>query len=145
MQSTPSTSLSDAVSAATDVSAGGAVFDRRVLEDMFGQEAGVIASVLSTFLDSMRTSTLDIEAAAAAGDLPLVAGLAHRVKGAARMSGAMAFGDAALVLERAAKDGSRDATRLAVLQFGRQWQQLVRDPALGALAGSAPAGPPGGI
>ncbi len=103
-----------------------AVFDAGVLSDMFGEEKGVIAAVLETFVASMMLSMEELQAAIGVQDWAAAASLAHRVKGAARMSGAMALGLAALVLERHARAGEAMATQAAASELELRWQ-LVRD------------------
>ena len=56
-----------------------------------------------TFVTSMTASMAEVHLAIGALDLAEVASLTHRIKGAARMSGVMALGLAALVLERYAR------------------------------------------
>ncbi len=111
-----------------------AVFDSAVLADMFGQDTAVIAEVLQTFQASMATSMDDLRGAIAGRDLAAAAGLAHRVKGAARMSGALALAQAALYLEESARQGDWQAAQMAALVVERQWQLVGR--ALSADTGS---------
>lgn len=108
------------------------VFDRQVLCDMFGQESGVIGAVLQTFVASMTTSMAELRVALAARDLVAAVGLAHRIKGAARMSGALALAQAALGLEHPAQKGDWRATRRAAAELESQWQLVRLDPALDA-------------
>ena len=100
------------------------VFDPAVLGDMFNHEAAIMASVLQTFLASMAASLAEIERAMAGSDLHTVGLVAHRVKGACRMSGAQAMGDAAQKLETLAQAGSTHATQQALEGVQRQWRTL---------------------
>jgi HPt (histidine-containing phosphotransfer) domain-containing protein len=102
----------------------GAVFDPAVLGDMFNHEAAIMASVLQTFLASMAASLAEIEPAMAGSDLHTVGLVAHRVKGACRMSGAQAMGDAAQALETLAQAGSTHAARQALERVQLQWRVL---------------------
>lgn len=103
-----------------------AVFDASVLSDMFGDEKSVISAVLETFVSSMAGSMEELQAAIGEQDWAAAAGLAHRVKGAARMSGALALGLAALGLERHARAGEVMATLAAASELELQWLR-VRD------------------
>ena len=102
------------------------VFDPKVLSDMFGQDRGVVAAVLETFVTSMTASVAELQAATDRQDLASMATLAHRIKGAAHMSGALALGLAAFALERCARAGEWGAARDSARQLEQQWL-LVRD------------------
>jgi HPt (histidine-containing phosphotransfer) domain-containing protein len=101
-----------------------AVFEPAVLGDMFNHEAALMASVLQTFVASMAASLAEIERAMAGPDLHTVGLAAHRVKGACRMSGALAMGDAAQALETLAQAGSTHATQQALQHLQWQWRAL---------------------
>lgn len=107
-------------------------FDPRPLQDMFGQEAAVIAAVLATFLDSMRSNLHDLDAAVHSSGFEAIAKVAHRVKGAANMSGALGMALAAVHLEQAARDGDARACQFAGVELDRQWKILQTDTALQA-------------
>jgi len=100
------------------------VFDPAVLGDMFNHEAAIMASVLQTFLASMAASLAEIERAMAGSDLHTVGLVAHRVKGACRMSGALAMGDAAQALETISQAGSTHAAQQALEHLQLQWRAL---------------------
>jgi len=100
------------------------VFDPAVLGDMFNHEVALMTSVLQTFLASMAASLAEIERAMAGPDLHTVGLVAHRVKGACRMSGAQAMGDAAQTLETLAQAGSMHATQQALERLQLQWRAL---------------------
>jgi two-component system sensor histidine kinase EvgS len=104
-------------------------FDPGVLQAMFGPESAVIRDVLETFFASMADHVLELEAATASGDLALVVAIAHRIKGAARMSGALALAMAAENLEAAGRAGPAGQLARAWADMQQQWQQLQRDPA----------------
>lgn len=100
------------------------VFDPAVLGDMFNHEAAIMASVLQTFLASMAASLAEIQSAMAGQELQAVGLVAHRIKGACRMSGALAMGDAALALETTAKVGPPQAVQQALQGLDLQWHAL---------------------
>lgn len=108
------------------------VFDATVLRDMFGAEADVIAAVLQTFMASMAASTADLQFARARGDLAALSAMAHRIRGAARMSGALALAEAAQNLEQAAKEGAIPGAQQAAAQLAGQWLLVQDDAALQA-------------
>ena len=101
------------------------VWDAAVLESLFGADAVLIRSVVHTFLDSMRGSVADLASAAAAGHLPVVADLSHRIKGASRMSGALAMAQAAEELEQLARYRADAAPLLSgVAWLHREWERV---------------------
>ncbi len=114
------------------------VFDARVLTDMFGGDTAVIAGVLATFVDSMASSVSELRSAADRGDLLSVKAVAHRVKGAARMSGALALAHAALAVEQAAAKGNLRATLESVVSLAGHWDALRSDPALDSACRASP-------
>jgi len=81
--------------------------DRAVLDPWLNDDEGARRDLLAKFSRSASESRHDIETAMAAGDLGALAAAAHRLKGSALAVGARALGDAAQVLERAAKAGDR--------------------------------------
>ncbi|MEO7105913.1 MAG: Hpt domain-containing protein [Rhodoferax sp.] len=101
------------------------VFDASVLIDMFGRESAIIASVLQTFVDSTRGSLAELAQTCADQNPEAVAALAHRISGASRMSGAYALGDAARVLEQAAKQGDTVKIERDRLALDLQWHILL--------------------
>ena len=83
--------------------------DPSVLDPWLPSDAAARQQLLRKFGLSASESGRDIETAMAAGDLPALAAAAHRLKGSALAVGARALGDAATILERAAKAGDRAA------------------------------------
>ncbi len=112
------------------------MFDPSVLYAFLGEDRRVVASVLATFLSSMTESMLALHAAMARHDLAAVAILAHRTKGAACMSGALAMGLAAQQLEQVAGAADMLSIAAAGVFLEERWQALQSDPGLqSALAG----------
>jgi len=107
-------------------------FAPEILEAMFGDAPGVIAAVLNTFCSSMGQQLRLLQLAVAASDTLAQQVIAHRIKGAAFMSGAMALGRAAERLELAARGAPTasegqigcDAAAAAIVQ---QWARLPDD------------------
>ena len=114
---------SDAASKAATLEPA-AVFDASVLGAMFGDEAAVIASVLQTFMVATGGSLDELTAAIARGDMAAVAGVAHRITGAARMSGAHALGHTARSVEVAAKEGAQTTVEHRLGDLNAQWLLL---------------------
>ena len=113
------------------------VFDRSVLFAFLGDDARVVASVLETFLASMSESMLALHTALAGEDLPMVAKLAHRTKGAAFMSGALAMAQKAQQLEHLAGCADLIASGAATVLLEDSWQALRSDARLhSTLAGA---------
>jgi len=102
------------------------VFDRAALQDLFGSDTAVIDAVLCTFMQSMRTSVAELGALLARDELPAIANIAHRAKGASRMSGALAMAQAAESLERAAGAGDAALVHASAGELYHQWGQLQK-------------------
>lgn len=113
-------------------------FDARVLCEMFGAESGVVAAVLETFLASIADSMRDLQAARDVGDMVAMEAMAHRIKGAAGMSGALALARIAVCLEGLARDGDWALMRALMAQLETQWLLLQQDPDLRRMASIAP-------
>lgn len=117
-----------------DLQADEPVFVPAILEAMFGDAHGVIATVLETFCTSMDQQMQLLQAARAAGDTLSQQQIAHRVKGAARMSGALALARTAERLEHAARgahvtaDAQTECDTVAAALM-RQWARLPGDAA----------------
>lgn len=105
---------------------GAPTFDASVLGEMFDHEPLVIAAVLRTFVSSTQASLADIELALQGRDLPAVASLAHKVKGASRMSGALSLGHCAANLEQAAATGEQPLADAAAQRLLRHWPAVQR-------------------
>ena len=112
-------------------SAAPPVFDRSVLHGLFGGDTDLIGSVLRTYGQSMATALVELRLAMDTGALAEAAEVAHRIKGASRMSGAMALGAAAERLEQLASAGDGIAARQCMQQVDDGWGRLREQ--LGAL------------
>ncbi|MFT3897556.1 MAG: ATP-binding protein [Thermomonas sp.] len=80
-------------------------FDEQVLHSLTGGDEGDLRALLADYLASTREDLAGLEAARAAGDLPVLTRQAHKLKGAARTVGALELADAAERLEAAARAG----------------------------------------
>lgn len=107
------------------------VFDSSVLQGLFGADTDLIGSVLRTYCESMATAVVELHLALDADALAEAAGVAHRIKGASRMSGAMALGAAAERLEQLASAGDGIAARQCMQPIDDGWGRLREQ--LGAL------------
>jgi HPt (histidine-containing phosphotransfer) domain-containing protein len=111
-----------------------APFAPDALVSMFGDAHDVIAAVLDTFCASMELHLQQLKAASDAGDIASQQQIAHRIKGAARMSGALALAQAAERLECTARraqtgtDPKMDCTAASKV-VAQQWAQLPGDAA----------------
>lgn len=100
------------------------VWDPAALRGLFGDDAGTIAAVVATFLSSMQVSLADVDQALREGRSADLGAIAHRIKGAARMSGAMALAQAAEVVERSVAGATPAELTVAVLALRHQWEAL---------------------
>jgi PAS domain S-box-containing protein len=89
--------------------AASTAIDRSVLDMWVQDDEDARRDLLRRFAESAVDSRRDIETAMSASDLAALAAEAHKLKGAAMAVGARAVGDAAAILERAAKAGDRAA------------------------------------
>ena len=81
--------------------------DPAVLEPWLQGDEDARRNLLRKFSLSASEARCEIETAMAAGDLAALAAAAHKLKGSALAVGAHALGDAARILEQAAKAGDR--------------------------------------
>ena len=102
------------------------VWDASVLGALFGNDAAVIAALERTFEDSVRAALAEAEAAAQAQQADALRAIAHRIKGAARMSGALALGQAAEVLERQPVSAGPVELIQALAAVQTEWLRVLR-------------------
>ena len=76
-----------------------------VLEELTGGDTAEAAALLAEFLDSTREDLEQLEHMRAAGDLHGLTRQAHKVKGAAKLVGAMELAEAATMLEQSGRGG----------------------------------------
>ena len=99
--------------------------DRSALEIYSNGDREVEQEILRDYLQSNQEDVDALRAAVAANDSPRVAWAAHRIKGASRMVGALALGEVAEVLEKAARqpEPAEFGTRMA--EFEARLQELT--------------------
>ena len=85
-----------------------------VLRELAGDRPDDIRALLEDYLRCTRDDMEALERLRAAGDLPALVTQAHRLKGAARLVGAVELAEAAASLETALRAGARE--RLAALE-----------------------------
>ncbi|MDD3519304.1 MAG: ATP-binding protein, partial [Chromatiales bacterium] len=83
------------------------VLDVSILKGLVGDDMGVVTEFLADFLKSARRHVKDLRAAEAAGDVPQLTSIAHKLKSSSRSVGALMFGDLCAGLESAGKSGDR--------------------------------------
>ena len=76
-----------------------------VLEELTGGDPGEARALLGEFLDSTRDDLVQLETMRREGDLQGLTRQAHKVKGAAKIVGAMELAEAAALLEVAGRSG----------------------------------------
>ena len=106
-------------------SAGHLDFDPAVLAGVFGADVALIRSVVSTYLESMATAITELKLALANSDDSTAQAVAHRIKGASRMSGALVLADVAGQIERLAMVGDMPAVVLRMAELEVAWARLV--------------------
>ena len=82
-----------------------ATLDPAVLADLTGGDATEIRLLLADFLDSTGDDLAQLEHLRTAGDLSGMTRQAHKIKGAARLVGALELAEAAALLETAGRSG----------------------------------------
>jgi PAS domain S-box-containing protein len=82
-----------------------ALLDADVLHELSGGDDAETAALLRDFLEATAQDLAQLAHARHAGDIPAIARQAHKIKGAARLVGAIELADAASELEAAAHAG----------------------------------------
>jgi CheY-like chemotaxis protein/HPt (histidine-containing phosphotransfer) domain-containing protein len=115
----PEARLSDI---STEVPAAEVVWDAGTLTRMVGDQPEMHRRLLDKFLLNSEEHVAAIVSAVAAGDLDTVAGVAHKMKSAARTVGALQLGALCQVLETSGRAGDIDAVnpRSAELEVALQ-------------------------
>jgi HPt (histidine-containing phosphotransfer) domain-containing protein len=98
------------------------LMDPNKLASELGFDVETVKGLLATFVRTSTSDLADLEVAAAAGDCPAAARLAHHIKGAAANLELSDIAAAALAVETAAKAGSvaGAAPHLATMRAGLQ-------------------------
>jgi PAS domain S-box-containing protein len=100
--------------AASEAEENETVLATGVLRELAGDRPDDIRALLEDYLRCTRDDMEALERLREAGDLPALATQAHRLKGAARLVGAVELAEAAAALENALRGGARE--RLAALE-----------------------------
>ena len=106
-------------------------FDRSVLVGLFGSDGAIIGSVLRTYQQSTGIALAELCQAVGNGQADLACAIAHRIKGASRMSGAVAVGEGAASVERAARERDLVAAAAGLAQLEADWLRLQTHIATG--------------
>lgn len=89
------------------------VLDRSALVALSGGDTAVEAEILEDFISSCRSDVLALQEHGEPSDLALLASDAHRIKGAARLVGALQLAAAAEVVEDAARNADPERAKAA--------------------------------
>ncbi|HEY0502404.1 MAG TPA: ATP-binding protein [Lysobacter sp.] len=81
------------------------LLDFAVLHELSGDDDGETRALLGDFLDATAQDLAGVAAAREAGDVPALTRQAHKVKGAARLVGAVELAESAAALEAAGHEG----------------------------------------
>lgn len=100
--------------------------DPSVLAPLTGGDPEATKEVLDDFLATTESDMAPLRSARAGGDLAALARQAHKVKGAARLVGAMPLGEAAAAVEAAAKAGEWDQVLPCVADLETAFERLKR-------------------
>ncbi|WP_395007353.1 EAL domain-containing protein, partial [Undibacterium sp.] len=117
----------DNVNATTSVEVVGAAIDLSVLAKLVGNSPEKIGKFANKFVNSARSTLVEIEDAQRGCDLPALCALGHRLKSSARTVGALEFGELCHQLEMLKENGSlSDATPL-IAQLHVLFKQIERE------------------
>jgi CheY-like chemotaxis protein/HPt (histidine-containing phosphotransfer) domain-containing protein len=106
------------------------VLDVSVLKSLVGDDQGTVLQFLSDYVNSARGQVEELRALIAAGNVPRVDAIFHKLKSSSRSVGALALGDLCAELECAGKAG--DKLRISQLMprfealFAQTAEQIVR-------------------
>jgi PAS domain S-box-containing protein len=91
--------------------------DIRVLKALIGDDPDVLRELTSNYIDTARTSAMELREAYAAQDNRQVGAIAHRLIGSSRSVGALALGDVCAELENACRAGARGGITEGIANF----------------------------
>lgn len=102
-----------------------APIDQALLMKNCGGDMAVVAEVLAAFQRTCDEDSAGLRAAAAAGNAAQVAPFAHRMAGASKMVGALAFAAACEHIDRASRVGDWEAVLAGMPAFDRECMRLA--------------------
>jgi HPt (histidine-containing phosphotransfer) domain-containing protein len=102
------------------------VFDREGLLERMGGDDELAGKIVETYLDDAARQIADLRRLALAQDLAAIYRRAHSLKSASGSAGACAVENAALRVERAAKEGKNEAIGL-IDAIGEEFDRLCED------------------
>ena len=117
------TSRSDA--AAPSSSSSSSPIDEALLNATCEGDASLVAEVLATFQQTCENDSRALRQAVAAEDAAQLTQFAHRMAGAGKMVGALAFAAACEAIERAGRAGEWTAVRAATPAFEQELARLA--------------------
>jgi two-component system, sensor histidine kinase and response regulator len=101
-------------------------FDRAALLERLGGDETILVEIVRVFLEDAPGQYQAMQAAAAAGDVPVLRRLAHTLKGSAGTVGATRLQDAALVLEKAVVRGDMTEAARLIPALGEHLAEVER-------------------
>jgi CheY-like chemotaxis protein/HPt (histidine-containing phosphotransfer) domain-containing protein len=99
--------------------------DRDLLAAKCGGDASMVGEVLAAFRRTCEDDSAGLTQAVAAGDAAQVIQFAHRMAGASKMVGAVAFGAACETIDRASRLGDWKAVHAGMPEFERERMRLA--------------------
>ena len=106
--------------------------DLSVLAQFTGGDKTIERDIMGQFLSATRDDANALRAAVAQGNLDTVTKAAHRVKGAARMMGAIPVADLSERIEHASKAGDAETVTTSMADFDREHARLLEFLAVAA-------------
>ncbi|MEJ8857632.1 response regulator [Variovorax robiniae] len=111
-------------SSAQSSSAGGPI-DQALLTATCGGDASMVGEVLAAFRQTCENDSAGLRQAIAGDDVALVTQFSHRMAGASKMVGALAFAAACEGIDRASRRGDWDAVRAGMPTFEQERLRLA--------------------
>jgi HPt (histidine-containing phosphotransfer) domain-containing protein len=100
------------------------IIDLAILSSRVGNDPAKIAKYSARFVATARDTMTEMQAALAAGDLPGLGSLGHRLKSAALTVGAMDFGELCKELERLKDSNDLETARATIDQLLALFEQI---------------------
>jgi CheY-like chemotaxis protein/HPt (histidine-containing phosphotransfer) domain-containing protein len=99
--------------------------DQALLTATCGGDASMVGEVLAAFRRTCEDDSAGLRQAVAAADVAQVTQFAHRMAGASKMVGALAFAAACENIDRASRSSDWKAVLAGMLAFEQEWMRLA--------------------